>query len=46
MTYLFFFQNDELRKKLEDFDKVVKVHRNMSADTTAIEKELQATKNK
>ncbi|PNF26593.1 hypothetical protein B7P43_G11349 [Cryptotermes secundus] len=39
-------ENDELRKKLEDFDKVVKVHRNMSADTSAIEKELQATKNK
>ncbi|XP_021938796.1 golgin subfamily B member 1 isoform X3 [Zootermopsis nevadensis] len=39
-------ENDELRKKLEDFDKVVKVHRSMSADTSAIEKELQSIKNK
>ncbi|KAJ4435370.1 hypothetical protein ANN_17984, partial [Periplaneta americana] len=39
-------ENDELKKKLDDFDKVVKVHRSMSADTTAVEKELRNIKNK
>ncbi|PSN34391.1 hypothetical protein C0J52_15173 [Blattella germanica] len=40
-------QTEHLRKeKLEDFDKVVKVQRNMSADTSAVEKELRQTKNK
>nr|CAD7445857.1 unnamed protein product [Timema bartmani] len=39
-------ENDELRRKLEDFDKVVKIQRNMTADTSAIDKELRETKNK
>nr|CAD7196699.1 unnamed protein product [Timema douglasi] len=39
-------ENDELRRKLEDFDKVVKIQRNMTADTSAIDKELRETRNK
>ncbi|XP_067009109.2 uncharacterized protein [Anabrus simplex] len=39
-------ENDELRRKLEDFDKVVKIQRNMSADTTALERQLRESKNK
>ncbi|KAK2713281.1 hypothetical protein QYM36_009225 [Artemia franciscana] len=31
---------DDLRKKLEDFDKVSKVQRNMTVDTTELEKEV------
>ncbi|XP_075213004.1 uncharacterized protein LOC142319510 isoform X2 [Lycorma delicatula] len=39
-------ENDELRRKLEDYDKVVKVQRSYSSDTSNIERELRETKNK
>ncbi|XP_046382724.1 uncharacterized protein LOC124153539 isoform X1 [Ischnura elegans] len=38
-------ENEELKSKLEDFDKVVKVQRNMAADTSALEKQVREVKN-
>ncbi|KAG8224421.1 hypothetical protein J437_LFUL001371 [Ladona fulva] len=38
-------ENEELKSKLEDFDKVVKVQRSMAADTSALEKQLREIKN-
>jgi predicted nucleic acid-binding Zn-ribbon protein len=37
---------DDLRKKLEDYEKVAKVQRNISADSAALEKELKQLKSK
>lgn len=34
-------ENDELKKKLDDYDKVHKIQRNISADTSAMEKEIK-----
>ncbi|CAG9855281.1 unnamed protein product [Phyllotreta striolata] len=34
-------ENDELKKKLDDYDKVNKVQRNINADSTAMEKEMK-----
>lgn len=39
-------EQEELRKKLEDFDKVAKIQRNMTADTTALEKEIRQLTNR
>jgi hypothetical protein len=45
-TSLFVLQCDELRRKLEDFDKVSKVQRNMTADTNALTKEVKELRSK
>ncbi len=37
----FFFQNEELQKKLDDFDKVIKVQRNMVAESSSLESEIR-----
>lgn len=37
-------ENDELRKKLDDFDKVSKIQRNISADSSAMDKEIKELK--
>ncbi|GJQ68808.1 hypothetical protein Trydic_g5068 [Trypoxylus dichotomus] len=37
-------ENDELRKKLDDFDKVSKIQRNISADSSAMGKEIKELK--
>lgn len=34
-------ENDELKRKLDDYDKVNKIQRNISADTSAMEKEMK-----
>lgn len=34
-------ENDELKRKLDDYDKVSKVQRNISADSSAMEKEIK-----
>lgn len=34
-------ENDEVKKKLDDYDRVSKIQRNMSADSTAMEKEIK-----
>ncbi|XP_076261708.1 uncharacterized protein LOC143197279 isoform X2 [Rhynchophorus ferrugineus] len=34
-------ENDELNKKLDDYEKVNKIQRNISADTSAMEKEIK-----
>lgn len=39
-------ESDELRKKLDDYDKVSKIQRNMSADSSAMEKDIRQLKNK
>ncbi|KAK4872284.1 hypothetical protein RN001_016408 [Aquatica leii] len=39
-------ENDELKKKLDDFDKVSKRQRVINADTTAMEKEIRQLRNK
>lgn len=36
------FQLEEARKKLEDYEKVGKIHRNLSADNVELERELTA----
>lgn len=33
-------ENDDLRRKLDDYEKVNKIQRNISADSTAMEKEI------
>ncbi|XKL63242.1 hypothetical protein PGB90_005606 [Kerria lacca] len=38
--------NDELQKKLDDFDKVIKVQHNMVADASSLETELRELKTK
>ena len=40
------FQNDDLRKKLEDFDKVTKIKRTMTLDTSEHDREIRELKNK
>ncbi|CAH0562264.1 unnamed protein product [Brassicogethes aeneus] len=37
-------ENDELKKKLDDYERVNKVQRNMTADSTAMEKEIRQLK--
>lgn len=37
-------ENDELRRKLDDFDKVSKIQRNISADSSAMDKEIRQLK--
>ncbi|XP_049826815.1 interaptin-like isoform X4 [Aethina tumida] len=37
-------ENDELKKKLDDYERVNKVQRNISADSTAMEKEIRQLK--
>lgn len=37
-------ESDELRKKLDDYDKVNKIQRTMSADSSAMEKEIRQLK--
>lgn len=39
-------ENDELKQKLDDFDKVNKIQRNISADSSAMEKEIRNLKAK
>ncbi|KYB29626.1 centromere-associated protein E isoform X4 [Tribolium castaneum] len=39
-------ETDELRKKLDDYEKVNKVQRNISADSSAMEKEIRQLKAK
>lgn len=39
-------ENDDLKQKLDDFDKVSKVQRNMTAESTALDKEMVQLKNK
>lgn len=39
-------ETDELRKKLDDFDKVSKIQRNISADSSAMGKEIKELKAK
>ncbi|KAF2885000.1 hypothetical protein ILUMI_21174 [Ignelater luminosus] len=34
-------ENDDLKKKLDDYDKVSKIQRNISADSSAMEKEIK-----
>lgn len=34
-------ENDELKKKLDDYEKVNKIQRNISADSSAMEKEMK-----
>lgn len=34
-------ENDELKKKLDDYDKVSKIQRNISADSSAMEKQIK-----
>lgn len=34
-------ENDELKQKLDDYNKVTKIQRNISADSTAMEKEIR-----
>lgn len=34
-------ENDELKKKLDDYEKVNKIQRNISADSSAMEKEIK-----
>lgn len=34
-------ENDDLKKKLDDYEKVNKIQRNISADSTAMEKEIK-----
>lgn len=37
-------QNDDINNKLQDYSSISKVHRNLSADTTVLEMELEKTK--
>lgn len=37
-------ENDEMRKKLDDYDKVNKIQRSISADSSAMEKEIKELK--
>lgn len=37
-------ENDELKRKLDDYDKVNKIQRNISADSTAMEKQIKELK--
>lgn len=39
-------QNDDLRRKLEDFDKVTKVKRSMTVDTAEHDREIRELKNR
>lgn len=39
-------ESDELKKKLDDYTRVNKIQRNMSADSTAMEKEIRDLKNR
>ncbi|CAH0389369.1 unnamed protein product [Bemisia tabaci] len=39
-------ENEELKKKLEDYVKVSKVQRSMSADSSALDRELREVKNR
>ncbi|KAJ8887630.1 hypothetical protein PR048_013847 [Dryococelus australis] len=39
-------ENEELRRKLEDFDKVSKVHQSLKADAGALDKELKENKSR
>ncbi|EEB17139.1 Centromeric protein E, putative [Pediculus humanus corporis] len=39
-------ENEELRKKLDDFDKVSKIHKQMSADTSQLEMQLREAQTK
>lgn len=39
-------ENEDLKQKLDDFDKVSKVQRNMTAESTALDKEMLQLKNK
>lgn len=34
-------ENDDLKKKLDDYEKVNKIQRNISADSTALENEIK-----
>lgn len=34
-------ENDDLKKKLDDYEKVNKIQRNISADSSAMEKEIK-----
>ena len=43
---IFEFQNDELRRKLEDFDKVTKIKRSMTVDTAEHDREIRDLKNR
>jgi len=40
------FQNDELKRKLKDFDKVTKVKRSLTLDTVEHDPEIRELKNK
>lgn len=37
-------ENDELKRKLDDYDKVNKIQRNISADSSAMEKQIKELK--
>jgi|688.fasta_scaffold115009_6 hypothetical protein len=39
-------KNDELRRKLEDFDKVTKIKRSMTYDSSEHEREMRELKNR
>ena len=39
-------KNDELRRKLEDFDKVTKIKRSMTYDSSEHEREMRDIKNR
>lgn len=39
-------ENDELRKKLDDYNKVSKIQRNISADSSAMDREIKQLKNR
>lgn len=41
MKKFIFSQNEELRKKLDDFDKVSKIQRQITADTNQMDQELR-----
>lgn len=43
---IFLIKNDELRRKLEDFDKVTKIKRSMTYDSSEHERELRELKNR
>lgn len=39
-------ENDEMKKKLDDYDKVSKIQRTISADSSAMEKEIKELKSR
>lgn len=39
-------ENDELKQKLDDYNKVNKIQRNISADSSAMDKEIRNLRNK